>query len=66
MIPGHRVIFFSDTVFNVYEPKDHFSSRAHDVVQAQLTPPLPPAPLQQQQLIIRSTLHRAVQAQKSI
>ena len=65
-IPGHRVIFFSDTVFNVYEPKDHSSSRAHDVVQAQLKPPLPHSPFQQQQLIIRSTLQRAVQAQKSI
>ena len=41
MIPGHRVIFFSDTVFNVYEPKDHFSSRAQNVVQAQLKPAPP-------------------------
>lgn len=59
-------IAFSDTVFNVYEPEDHFSSRAHGIVKAQLKPPLPHSPLQQQQLIIRSTLQKAVQAQKSI
>lgn len=59
-------IAFSDTVFNVYEPEDRFSSRAHDIVKAQLKPPLPHSPLQQQQLIIGSTLQRAVQAQKSI
>lgn len=31
MIPGHRVTVSSDTIFNVYEPEDHFSSRAHDI-----------------------------------
>lgn len=38
MIAGHRVIFSSDTLFNAYEPKDHFSSGAPDLVAAETTP----------------------------
>lgn len=55
-IPGRRVIFFSATIFNAYEPEDHFLPGAQDIAKAQLKSALPPkrAPPTTERLIIRS------------